>query len=71
MRRHLLTVSDAINHGQSLAEGLAATGDFFPTLVREMIGLGEQTGHLDAVLARLADYYQNQIGVRRIFWACR
>jgi type II secretory pathway component PulF len=34
-----------------------------------MIALGEQTGHLDGVLARLADHYQNQADLRRSFWA--
>ena len=52
-----------------LADALAATDDFFPSLFREMIELGEQTGHLDAVLAQLADHYQNQIDMRRTFWA--
>ena len=69
LRRHLLTISHAINRGESLADALAPTGDFFPTLFREMIAVGEQTGHLDAVLAQLADHYQNQLDMRRIFLA--
>jgi type IV pilus assembly protein PilC len=64
-----LDISDDINQGESLAEAMAATGDFFPPLMREMVGLGEQTGHLDAVLAQLADHYDNQIRMRRIFAA--
>ena len=69
LRRHLLTVSQGINQGESLADALAPTGDFFPTLFRELIALGEQTGQLDAVLAQLADHYQNQLDMRRIFRA--
>jgi type II secretory pathway component PulF len=69
LHRHLLSISHAINRGESLADALAATGDFFPSLFREMVALGEQTGHLDAVLAQLADHYQNQVNMRRIFWA--
>jgi type II secretory pathway component PulF len=67
--RHLSAVSAAIDRGESLADALAPTGDFFPTLFRELVGLGEQTGHLDAVLAQLADHYQNQLVMRRNFWA--
>jgi type IV pilus assembly protein PilC len=65
----LLVVSQAINRGDSLSEALAGTADFFPTLFREMVSLGEETGHLDEVLARLADHYQNQINMRRAFFA--
>ncbi len=69
LHRHLLAISHAINRGESLAQAFAAAGDFFPTLLGEMIALGEQTGHLDAVLAQLADHYQNQVTMRRNFWA--
>ena len=69
LRRNLLTVSQAINRGDGMAEALVPTHDFFPTLFHEMVGLGEQTGHLDAVLARLAEHYQHQIDMRRGFIA--
>ncbi len=68
-RQHLSTISDAVNHGEAMADALGQTGDFFPALFREMVGLGEQTGHVDAVLAQLADHYQNQLTLRRNFWA--
>ena len=69
LREHLSTISDAINHGEATSDALGQTGDYFPTLFHEMVGLGEQTGHLDAVLAQLAEHYQNQITLRRNFWA--
>jgi type II secretory pathway component PulF len=69
MRQHLSTISDATNHGESLADALGQTGDYFPRLFREMVDVGEQTGRLDAVLAQLSDHYQNQIILRRQFWS--
>jgi type IV pilus assembly protein PilC len=69
LRHHLNTISEAIRRGDSFADALAETGDFFPQLVREMIVMGEQTGHLDAVLAQLADHYDNQLAMRRNFLA--
>ncbi len=69
VRPRLLAVSEAINQGQSLADAFAQTEDFFPPLFREMIGLGEETGHLDGVLVQLAEHYENQLAMRRIFWA--
>ena len=68
-RRHLAIISDMVNQGDSLSEGLAATGDFFPPLFREMVHVGEQSGHLGEVLKRLADHYQNQLTLRRNFLA--
>jgi type II secretory pathway component PulF len=68
-RRHLATVSQMVNQGETLSAGLAAAGDFFPPLFREMVQAGEQSGHLGEVLKQLADHYQNQITLRRNFLA--
>ncbi len=68
-RRHLATVSQTVNQGGTLSEGLAAAGDYFPPLFREMVHVGERSGHLGDVLKQLADHYQNQITLRRNFLA--
>jgi type IV pilus assembly protein PilC len=68
LRRRLLEISDEINHGQSLSDALAATADFFPPIFREMVAVGEQTGHLDVVLDQMADHYQALLTARRTFW---
>ena len=67
MRRHVLTVSDAVDRGESVSEGLAATGDYFPPLLREMVAVGEQSGNLDYVFRQLAEHYENQLTMRRSF----
>lgn len=68
LRGHLLDISDAVNRGESLSDAFATTGDFFPSLLREMVELGEQTGHLDAVFRQLDGHYQNHLYTRRTFW---
>jgi type IV pilus assembly protein PilC len=68
-RRHLAAISAAVNRGESLAGVLAAGGDFFPPLFREMAEVGEQSGHLGEVFARLAEHYQGQLQLRRDFLA--
>ena len=68
-RRHLATLSQTVNQGGTLSDGLAATGDFFPPLFREMVYVGEQSGHLGEVLKQLANHYENQISLRRNFLA--
>jgi type IV pilus assembly protein PilC len=68
-RRRLAAVSQAVNQGESLTDALAATGDFFPALFREMAEVGEQSGHLGEVFGQLAEHYQGQVQLRRNFLA--
>jgi type II secretory pathway component PulF len=65
LRRHLLTVSEAVRRGETVSAGLAATGEYFPPLFHELVNVGEQTGNLDAVLAQLAEHHENQLTLRR------
>jgi type II secretory pathway component PulF len=67
LRRHLTAVSQMVNQGGTLSEGLEAGGDFFPPLLREMVYVGDQSGHLGEVLKELSHHYQNQITLRRNF----
>ncbi len=46
--------------GHTLATGLADYPRVFPQLYRATVDAGEQSGHLDTVLERLADYTENQ-----------
>ncbi len=52
----LLGVRSRVMEGHSLAEGLAEFPQAFPDLYRATVAAGEQSGHLDAILERLADY---------------
>jgi type IV pilus assembly protein PilC len=49
-----------IRQGQALAMPLAASGLFPPMLV-EMIHIGEESGALDGMLARTADFYESEL----------
>ena len=46
--------------GRSLADGLAAFPQAFPEIYRATVAAGEQSGRLDGVLERLADYTENR-----------
>ena len=67
--RRLTDISEAVDHGESLSDALTPTGDYFPTIFREMIEVGEETGHIDSVFAQLADHYDAQLRMRRIFYS--
>lgn len=52
----ILAVRSRVVEGHSLADSLAEFPHVFPPLYRATVAAGEQSGHLDAVLERLADY---------------
>lgn len=51
-----------ISEGQDLATPLAETG-VFPSMVVQMIGVGEQTGAMDQMLQKIADFYEDEVDV--------
>lgn len=53
-------VRDRVNEGSALADALVATGRF-DNLFVSMVRAGEASGALDAVLARIADYLEDQV----------
>jgi len=53
-------VAESLSQGKTIAEPLAATG-VFPPMVVQMIGVGEKTGALDAMLAKIADFYDEEV----------
>jgi type IV pilus assembly protein PilC len=60
-------IEDAINkvrvgveRGESVVEPLKAS-EVFPNMVSQMIGIGEQTGALDAMLGKIADFYEQEV----------
>lgn len=51
---------ESIREGSGLAKPLAATGLFSP-MVTQMIAVGEETGALDVMLKRVADFYEKEV----------
>jgi general secretion pathway protein F len=60
VRSVLLGVRSRVVEGRTLAEGLGGFPGVFPEIYRATVSAGEQSGHLDAVLERLADYTENR-----------
>jgi general secretion pathway protein F len=56
----VLGVRARVREGFSFAEGLKDFPRAFPDIYRATVEAGEQSGHLDAVLERLADYTENR-----------
>ena len=49
-----------IREGENIADPLARSG-VFPPMVTRMIGVGEQTGELEKMLAKISDFYEEQV----------
>jgi type IV pilus assembly protein PilC len=49
-----------VERGESFVDPLKAT-DVFPHMVAQMVGIGEQTGALDAMLGKIADFYEQEV----------
>ena len=56
----LMKTRSAIAEGRTIAEPLEAAG-VFPGMVVQMIAVGESTGAMDAMLAKIADFYDDEV----------
>jgi type IV pilus assembly protein PilC len=58
--RALRDVQESVKRGESLA-GPLARHEVFPPMVTHMMAVGEETGALDAMLAKVADFYDQEV----------
>src|SRR5207253_4098725 len=56
----ILRVRAGVERGENFVDPLKAT-NVFPHMVGQMIGVGEQTGALDAMLGKIADFYEAEV----------
>jgi type IV pilus assembly protein PilC len=56
----VLKVRKEVEEGKTLAEPLQKT-EQFPPMVCQMIGVGEQTGAMDTMLSKVADFYEDEV----------
>lgn len=60
VREIIIGIRAKVLEGYGLAQSMAYYPNAFPELYRATVGSGEQTGRLDLVLEKLADYTENQ-----------
>jgi type IV pilus assembly protein PilC len=56
----ILKVRKEVEEGKTIAEPLART-EQFPPMVCQMISVGEQTGAIDTMLSKIADFYEDEV----------
>ena len=64
VRNIMLGVRSKVMEGHTLADSLGEFPNSFPEIYRATVAASEQSGHLDAVLERLADYTENRQALR-------
>lgn len=60
IRDEILEIAGAVKNGSSIAKPLAHSKNF-PPIVSEMVAVGEETGKLDDILAKLASFYEKEV----------
>jgi type IV pilus assembly protein PilC len=60
VQRGILHARAKISEGQDMAGPLGETR-VFPSMVTQMIGVGEQTGAMDQMLQKIADFYEDEV----------
>ena len=56
----VMAVRKSVEEGKTISEPLAET-KVFPAMVVQMINVGEQTGALDQMLSKIADFYEDEV----------
>ena len=62
VERAIAQTRKAVEAGRSLVDPLKET-DVFPGMVTQMIAVGEQTGAMDTMLQKIADFYEDEVDV--------
>ena len=56
----IMSMRDNVATGQQLQLAMAQTG-LFPNMVVQMVAIGEESGSLDAMLGKVADFYEQEV----------
>ncbi len=62
IEKALLDARESIREGERISEPLRKSG-VFPPMVVQMIAVGEETGNLDTMLTKIADFYDQEVDV--------
>lgn len=60
IEKAILDTKEAVSRGKTLAEPLMKI-PYFPNMVTQMISIGEQTGNIDQMLSKVADFYEDEV----------
>ena len=62
IERELKDAAEQVKNGKQLSEPISQS-DHFPPIVAQMLAVGEETGQIDTVLVKVADFYEEEVSV--------
>lgn len=60
IEKELKTAAEEVKNGKQLSQSLAHS-EYFPPIVSQMIAIGEETGQIDVILVKVADFYEEEV----------
>ncbi|MGL4624377.1 MAG: type II secretion system F family protein [Culicoidibacterales bacterium] len=60
IERKIIAIREAVARGESLAEAVK-TSEAFPSMLASMVKIGEETGAIDEILDKTADFYEEEL----------
>jgi type IV pilus assembly protein PilC len=61
IERAMEDVRESVKRGGSLTQPMTRVPEAFPVMVTQMIGVGEETGALETMMSKVADFYEDQV----------
>jgi type IV pilus assembly protein PilC len=62
IEKELMDAAKEVKFGHQLSEPLSKS-PYFPTIVSQMLTIGEETGQIDTILVKVADFYEEEVDV--------
>jgi type IV pilus assembly protein PilC len=60
-KKDIMRIRDDISSGSTLQSSLAQNKDLYPNMLIQMVGIGEESGALDEMLSKVAEYYEEEV----------
>jgi type IV pilus assembly protein PilC len=60
-KKEILRIRDDISSGSTLQSSLSQNKDLFPNMLVQMVGIGEESGALDEMLSKVAEYFEAEV----------
>jgi type IV pilus assembly protein PilC len=57
----ITTVAERVRKGEKIAQALEAYEDLYPSIVVQMVAVGEETGETSGILSQLADFFEEEV----------
>ena len=57
----MMAISESVKSGGTIATPMTSAPEAFPGMVIQMVSVGEETGALETMLAKVADFYEDQV----------